>query len=367
MVRQIRKRSIRKKIVSTKQPSHADGTHIVHCILSLVIVVIIVGGLTLMAGTPSKNLIEHNPNINPRYPSILRQARPEVVLLGNSMMGEGVDDQLFMNKTRLRTIKLWGGGWSSAMWYLAMKNVIAPANPRPKTVVLFFRDHFLTYPTYRVTGEYKKWVDQLTGPEEPLLERLAYLNAMDPLTYQLNQNWSLFQKREHLKESLESNVKSWVGSIYGHPDTESVNQSIHHIFGVDNLLAEELGNAQLKSEEVKDKNLYDFQKSLPVSFLPEMVRIARDSNIQLALVRVKRRREAEGRSKPAGLDEYIRDLKRWCSEQQVPLIDFSNEPQLTLDLYADGDHLNRSDGQTLFTQLLVEQLKPYLGSATASR
>jgi hypothetical protein len=266
-----------------------------------------------------------------------------------------------MQQTGLRTLKLWSGGWSSAIWYLALKNVIIPASPRPQTVVFFFRDHYLTDPTFRVTGEYKKGVDELTGPDEPLLERLAYLNAMNPLTYQLNQNWSLFQKREHLKKALESNVKSWVGSVYGYPDVESVNQNIQRLFGVDNLLAEELGNTQLKSEEVTNKNLYDFQKSLPVSFLPAMVEIARENAVRLVLVRVKRRREVEGLPTPAGLDGYICDLKQWCAKEQVPLIDFSEDTRLTLEHYADGDHLNRGEGRTLFTQLLVEQLEPYLG------
>lgn len=367
MTRQIKRRTNRKKTASAKESSQAHGVYILRCILSLIIVTVVVGGLTLLAGTPSRNVIERSPTINTRYPAVMKQVKPQVVLLGNSMLGEGVDERLFMQQTGLRTLKLWSGGWSSAIWYLALKNVIVPASPRPQTVVLFFRDHYLTDPTFRVTGEYKKGVDELTGPDEPLLERLAYLNAMNPLTYQLNQNWSLFQKREYLKESLESNVKSWVGSVYGHSDVESVNQNIQRMFGVDNLLAEELGNAQLKSEEVKNKDLYDFQKALPVSFLPAMVEIARENNIRLVLVRVKRRREVRGLQRPAGLDEYIRDLKQWCSSEQVPLIDFSEDARLTLDLYADGDHLNRGDGRTLFTQLLTEQLKPYLSTATASR
>ena len=316
--------------------------------------------MTLLAGAGSKGLIARNPNLNPRYPMLLKQAKPKTVLLGNSMLGEGVDERLLMQQTGHRTVKLWGGGWSSAVWYLAIKNVIIPAKPRPDTVVVFFRDHFPTHPTFRVTGEYKKVVDQFTGSDEPLLERLAYLNTMNPLTYWLNQNWSLVRNREHVKGEFESNVKSWVSSIYGYEDSDTINQSIKQTFGTQNLLADELGKAQLKSEAVSNKGLYDFEKTLPVSFLPAMVQLARDNEIQLVLVRVKRRREVKGLAAPEGLDDYIHHLEQWCDKEQVPLIDFSNEPRLELKHYADGDHLNQSDGRTLFTQLLAERLKPYL-------
>ena len=359
MVRQLKNKR-RKKNASKTSAGSGHSNHLLRCLLSVLIAAGVIGGLTLMAGTPSKNLIEHNSNLNARYPTFMRQAKPQIVLLGNSMLGEGVDERLLMQQTGQRTVKLWGGGWASAVWYLAMKNVIVPATPQPDTVVVFFRDHYLTNPAFRVKGEYEKVVGQFTGPNEPLLERLAYLNAMNPLTYWLNQNWSLIRKREDVKHGLESNVKSWVGSLYGHKNDDTVNQSIKQTFETGNLLAGELGKAQLKSEVVSRKDLYNFEKFLPISFLPAMVQMAQDNDIQLILVRVKRRREAEKMQTPAGLDDYILDLRQWCSKEQVPLIDFSGEAKLKLEHYADGDHLNREDGRLLFTQLLAERLKPYL-------
>lgn len=337
--------------------------YVLRCILSIISVVIVAGGLTLLAGTPSRNLVEYDPNLNPRFPMLLKQTKPEIVFLGNSMLGEGVDERLFMHQTGHRTFKLWSGGWSSAIWYLALKNVIVPASPRPKTVVIFFRDHFLTHPTYLVKGRYKKWIDQMTGPEEPVLERLAFLNAMNPLTYQLNQNWSLFQKRGDIKNTFEASVKSWIGSVYGYQDQKIVNQNIEQIFNAENLLADQLGKAQFKSEKVSKPRLYDFEKSLPISFLPEMIQITRDNDIQLILVRIKKRREVEGLPTPSGLDDYIHHLKQWCSKEQVPMIDFSEDTRLELKHYGSGDHLNRGIGRMLFTQLLAEELEPYLSSA----
>jgi hypothetical protein len=359
VVRQIKNKRRKKEAPKAKADSQHNA-YLIGCFRSTLLAVCVIGGITLLAGTPSKNLIEHDPNIDARYLNLMKQAKPEVVLLGNSMMGEGVDDRMFMNQTRLRTIKLWGGGWSSAVWYLAMKNVIIPAKPRPDTIVVFFRDHFLTHPSNRVTGNYKKGIDQLTGPNEPLLERLAYLNAMNPLTYQLNQNWALYQKKDGFKHKLESEIKSFISSAYGQKTAESLNQNIEQIFGVKNLMPDQLGKAQLKSEAVSREELYDFETMLPKSFLPTIVQMTRDNDVQLVLVRVKKRREVEGLPTPAGLDDYIHDLKQWCGKEQVPLIDFSDEPQLKIEHYADGDHLNREEGRTLFTQLLAERLKPHL-------
>jgi hypothetical protein len=82
MVRQIKKRGNRKKNASVKPPASAHTPHILRCIVSLLIVMTVVGALTLLAGTPSKNLIERSPAINTRYPAMLKQVKPQVVFLG---------------------------------------------------------------------------------------------------------------------------------------------------------------------------------------------------------------------------------------------------------------------------------------------
>ena len=50
---------------------------------------------------------------------------------------------------------------------------------------------------------------------------------------------------------------------------------------------------------------------------------AKENDIQLILVRVKRRREAEGQSEPEKLKNYIHDFEQWCDKEKVPFIDFS--------------------------------------------
>ncbi len=355
-----RKKQKKKTSASVTQTDHFFRRRVAHCIVSLLLVFIVIAALTVIAGPPSGRVIDYNPSIDEWYPSVMEKTKPDVVLLGNSLIGEGVDEQLLARQINQRTVKLWKGGWASAVWYLTFKNVVIPASSPPKTVAIFFRDHFLTDPAYRTQASYMTYIDDLAGPEEPMLERLAYLNGMDKTTYWLNQHWGLFEKRNDIKHDVESTVKSWAGSLYNHQNAQAVDRSIKKLFKVNNMLTHELANAQMKSEMVSNADLYDFNKSLPLSFLPHIVQMARDNDIQIIFIRMQRRRDAEGQSTPDGLDDYMRELKSWFEAQNVAFIDFSNEPRLKPEHYDNGDHLNRSEGRRLFTTLLAKKLQPYL-------
>ncbi|MCP4709017.1 MAG: hypothetical protein GY869_10355 [Planctomycetes bacterium] len=91
-----------------------------------------------------------------------------------------------------------------------------------------------------------------------------------------------------------------------------------------------------------------------------MIELAQQNNINLVFVRMKRRRDAQNEPTPQALTQYINHLQTYLQNQNVPLIDFTNNPQITLDQFAAGDHLNNHTGTPLFTQLLAENLKPIL-------
>jgi len=97
--------------------------------------------------SPNDVLVEHKPPLENTirrkwFERKLEEVQPKIVLLGNSIMDEGVDEKAFSKLTATQTIKIWDGGSASAWWYLALKNVIVEANHKPQIVLLFFRDHF---------------------------------------------------------------------------------------------------------------------------------------------------------------------------------------------------------------------------------
>ena len=54
----------------------------------------------------------------------LQSSPPEVVVLGNSMVGYGFDDLLFGRLSNSPTISIWREGAASAWYYMALKNLI---------------------------------------------------------------------------------------------------------------------------------------------------------------------------------------------------------------------------------------------------
>ena len=50
--------------------------------------------------------------------------RPELVVLGDSMVGEGIDDEALGRLLGVRAFNVWRGGAASAWCYLALENLI---------------------------------------------------------------------------------------------------------------------------------------------------------------------------------------------------------------------------------------------------
>ena len=69
MVRQIKNKRRKKEAPKAKADSQHNA-YLIGCFRSTLLAVCVIGGLTLLAGTPSKNLIERNPNLD--RPNLIR-------------------------------------------------------------------------------------------------------------------------------------------------------------------------------------------------------------------------------------------------------------------------------------------------------
>jgi hypothetical protein len=126
----------------------------------------------------------------------LNHRQPELILIGNSMLGEGVDERQLESLLDMPAAAVWHGGVGSAWWYLVVKNIIPQLKKKPALIGIVFRDNHLTLPAMRVTGKHKPLIDSLAGEDEELLDRLAYLNQENFLSLQLKKYIPLFNKRE---------------------------------------------------------------------------------------------------------------------------------------------------------------------------
>ena len=319
----------------------------------------VVVAANLVAGSPGWVAVERHPAIQPLHRERIERERPELVLVGNSILREGVDVERLSALLGRPSLELARGGAASAWWYLALANVIAAsAHPVPAVVVVF-RDHMLTEPTYRVTGKYRQAIDQLAGAHEPVLDRLAYLGGMDPLTYALHRWVPLYRRRQPLRDAVETALKDrLVGRALG-LGPGGADAAIERVFAPERLDPVAWGARQAEADAPADDSSYAFASRVSGSFLPEMVRVADARGIRLVFVRAKRRRDVQAGAQPPALRAYVAELERWLAERNLALIDFSDDPRLREEHFADGDHLGPA-GRVVFTELLAERLSPLL-------
>ncbi|MBU0595353.1 hypothetical protein KJ567_01550 [Candidatus Bipolaricaulota bacterium] len=279
--------------------------------------------------------------------------RPEIILLGNSLLDEGIDTQTFAESVGRRTLKWASGGSASAYWYLALKNVIAPCEHVPQWAIVFFSDTLLTQPSFRVTGNYRDLIERLALPEEPILHQLAYGTSSSRWARAVEKYWSLYGGRHLLRDYAEMIVKRATAALasVGEPDLADATRSTFRPENLDPMRFTAL-QADADSTDVAD-----FTEKLARSLLPHMIDVMAEAGIGLGFVRVPLRRDALGQPQSAELIEYIAELADYLASRGVPLIDLSKETPLSEEQFADGNHIDRETGSPPFTRLAAETLR----------
>jgi len=297
--------------------------------------------------------------------TLVAERRPQLVLLGDSMVGEGVDAAALGRRIGLRALNVQKGGAASAWCYLALENLILPAQPPPQRVAVFYRDHFLTEPRFRVDGPYRQHLAALSGPDEPLLERLA-LEPVDPAIAWVRRGLPLYDRREALRSGVHGALMDGVGAALFGLQRGAAEASLTRVFADGALDPRRLGKRQLDAERADDDS-FAFGRDVADSFLPEMVRLAEEGGVSLVFVRMKRRRDLEPNREPKELARYQQELGAWLAERGIPVVDFTHDARLRPEHYAAGDHLSRGEGRRVFTELLAEALAPQLADPRVPR
>lgn len=298
----------------------------------------------------------------------LERVGPELCLVGNSVFVAATDVPRLAELLDARVMDTFVHGSASAIWYLLIKNVIAAAEQRPRTVVLGFRDVFLTEPEYRTQGGYSHTIDWYSGPDEELLDRLAYLRDVDPVELFALRHSGLWQRREELREDAEGFAKERLGPALAGATAEELRVAIDRVFAEDRKRLEAVNEAQIQAETKIEAYHFDFEAQLERSFLPEITRICRAAEMRLVLVRLPTQKFARARAGEVELPPwvvewlpaYIDDLERWLDEREVTLLDFEDDSHFPLEHFFAGDHLVPDPAKGVFTELLAEKLKPLI-------
>ncbi|MDH3349414.1 MAG: hypothetical protein OEM02_15110 [Desulfobulbaceae bacterium] len=283
----------------------------------------------------------------------INQEQPDIILLGNSMLGEGVGDQQLSKLLGLKALKVWNGGSASAWWYLTLKNIFPKCKHRPRYIGIFFRDTFLTLPKYRVNGKYKIVINNFARKDDIVLDRLAYLDDQSFVKYYMKYYFPLYRDRTDLRNSFDLKIEELVEKITGAEQTKPYMKSC---FSQERLNKDLVNQSQLQAESFKNSKMEERKFTPTRSFLPHMIEESKKLGVKIFFVRVKRLRDLDPEAEPEEVKQYINQLSSYLAEENIPFLDFTHQPGLKKEHYIRGDHLTRGAGRTLFTRLLAERI-----------
>jgi hypothetical protein len=302
---------------------------------------------------------EFDPSIRKNFQNDIDTIQPDIVLLGDSMLGPAVDSTLLAEQLDQNIYTISLPGTASTIWYLIIKNNIVLAEHKPKTLVIFFRDSMMTVPGYRVTGRYFELVDEYAGPNDKVLIQRAYLNPMNPLEKFAEGYFPIYNSRWKIRQSMDYYIRYSLPDLFG-CDKDCVDNGMENVFQENNVAPNFLSDALAASDTYlyTDKVL-NFRQQVDDSFLPEVIRLCKENDIQLILVRMKIMRFPIPVNEPPALEGYAKQMALYLEQNDVIFFDFAHDPRLTVDDFDDIVHLNEK-GRAIFTPILADSLKPYI-------
>ncbi|MDO8835866.1 MAG: hypothetical protein Q7V01_09725 [Vicinamibacterales bacterium] len=298
---------------------------------------------------PSIESPRHRTPFDRDVVATLQEARPDYVVIGDSMAGTRINPGHLSRLVGGRGVAaLLHPGTGSAYWYLVFKNFVVNARFGPKAVVFFFRDENLTDPLFRV---YPGVLDRAAYDREAALDRILSAN-MHGTFYQAHLAAQRAYQFNRTRDWLEPQITNMpLGAVVGTADRtaflEEMNQRHIPQEALRPMVAADMPGAT--------ETALDFDRRLPQSVLPEIIRLSKLSGIRVAFVRVQRRPRPDGPPlQSAALQQYVAKLSAWLAENGAHFHDDWGDPDQPLRIYEDGDHIAR-DYRLLYTELFFRK------------
>lgn len=329
-------------------------------------IVLLVMVILLSAYLPGRYDSPYPRPITPQFDTHVRKVymeeigarQSEIVLLGDSMLAPAVDFKVLGERLGMDPYMISLPGSASTLWYLITKNNIVDAQPRPKYLVVFFRDSMMTVPGYRVTGRYFEQIDEFARPQDSELIERAYLDQMNPLEKFAEAYLPLYGLRWRMREGLDTRIRYTLPGSIG-CDKPCMDNAMEVVFGALNIDLVFLSEAQAAADGyLYSRQALDFENQIDNSFLPNLINLCEYNGIQLVLVRMRILRFAQPGSEPPALDAYGDHLRAYLEAHGVIYLDYSDYP-LGEEYFSDQLHFNDA-GKVIFTEQLGNDLAPVL-------
>jgi len=294
------------------------------------------------------------PPFNPLPLEEMSQSHPECVFIGNSMMYTRIDPTTLQGLIGSDAIYfIYSHGSASAHWYLNLKNYIAPLKTKPKKVFIFFRDNNLTLPNLQTTGKYEDALLTTAHAKEPLLDALLlkHNSFKDKVFSLFARAYPSLNKNRTYNGKLSKLIA--VALTGGKTSADQLLANINDRLNVKHF--RDFGVTPPTTEVAYDE--LDFATSYQKSFLPHIIDLAKENNVELVFIRVKRRPTGEASHEfKTHLNMYMANLRSYIEANAMQLIDFNDTPGLTLDKYGEGDHIGK-EYLVWYTELFYNKTK----------
>lgn len=311
----------------------------------------------------------------------IQEKRPNYIFLGNSLLQTRITPEYFEKLTHKSAyfFDLYGGG--PYHWFAQLKNYIVASGWKPDAVFVFYHDNSLTYNSV-FSGEYRKMAEPLLTDREPLYEELTaknhntwkakttdFLDMLYPVQI-YNDKANRFLKRIAVAALLPEDIKFLISRILSNPlkrgalsfaEQENYNKREAFIEHLNEVLALKYFKSIPNATPGQTPEQYDFINQLSNSFLPSMLELARINKIKIIFVRIQPRPNRDGSSNITDLQKsYSTHLNNYLKDQGFDHWDLSTSPELTFNMYSDGDHIAwefRDFSTELFVKKLHEEMQ----------
>lgn len=296
-------------------------------------------------------------NATRQYLREFEKVRPEVILLGDSILTKGVDIGTFQALSGKSAYKLDIPGSSSALWYLLVNSNIVEAEPAPQALVILFRDTILTAPTFRTTGPYFTLIDKFASPDDTLVLQRSYLVQLTPMQAALEMYFPPYSYRGDLRDKLDAGLRHVLPRQIG-CDRECADDAMTNVLG--DMRAEVVASSIRSAESAIYTPAYlDFNAQVNQSYLPEIIRLAQKRGIQLIFVRAPTYIFPDPSDEPPALKQYLADMQAYLAARDIPLIDLSQVQGIGPEQFIDPHHMS-PEGKAIFTPVFAEAVKQVL-------
>ncbi len=301
----------------------------------------------LLALAPSlliPDMGRREPYIGPMVHRELARRQPQFVFIGNSMLWSRIDDNLLSHLLGgVPTYSIVNFGGLSAIHYLALKYLLIPSNIHPRRVFIFFRGTTLVQPSMRTTGPYYEALIRRISPgPDAEFERLAHgrrVSVASGLRLALNRMFAVQGNRRSVRDALGQAALFMVVPGLDNEHAKERQQLLARVnerFGLKNV------GAAMDQESMRSnaRDPLDFRSAVNDSFLPAIIRLAREHDLPLAFIRVQERPPADGLMQDTPeMQRFMADLRSYLEQNNVALYDFTGDPELPLAMYGQGDHI----------------------------